>query len=105
MKNSPQKLITMYVTSGWQDDVREVFVTRFTDKSVWRPMAEPMTNREGKTRIDRRETRHSRYAHYFETHAEAKSWLVNRAERHVESCKTRLSQARETLSKVMGIKP
>jgi hypothetical protein len=96
MANSAMyKNLTMYKVTSLRDDIVEVEVSRFNDKSVWR-IFEGGVLRVG----ERREKRFSDYGRYYETRDEAREYLIARIERRVKVMKEQLLKAETALKRI-----
>jgi hypothetical protein len=89
-----------YMTGGFESPIEEVEVVKETKKSVW-------VKREGWAKgtesIDRCHKRAS-WHNYFDTWEEAHAFLMDKAQREVDSLRRQLELAKGKLGNIKGMK-
>jgi hypothetical protein len=87
--------MTLYRTGKYSIKIDAVEVERATDSSVW---VFPFFGSKL-----RRYKKHSAYEDYFDTWAEAKTFLQSRSEHKIQSLRMQLNVAEGTLGNVRGM--
>ena len=80
-----------YITR-WGNTIEMVEVMRESEHSVW-------------LRGGKRQKKHSSWRSYFDSWEEAHGYILERAERKVNSIKLRLNSAQGELGNIKGLKP
>lgn len=96
--------IMKFKTGYSADKIEEVEVLRETEQSVFlRVNSSSLAGRKGTN--ERRDAKRSTYVQYHDTWADAHAFLVGKAQRDVESLRSRLEQAKGRLGQIKGMKP
>ncbi|MGZ3351739.1 MAG: hypothetical protein ACXU89_22660 [Xanthobacteraceae bacterium] len=96
--------IVKFKTSFSADKIEEIEVVRETEQSVFLPVnARFLAGKKGVN--ERRDAKRSTYVQYHDTWADAHAFLVGKAQREVESLRSRLEQAKGKLGQIKGMKP
>lgn len=96
--------IVKFKTSFSADKIEEIEVVRETEQSVFLPVnGRSLAGKKGVN--ERRDAKRSTYVQYHDTWADAHAFLVGKAQREVESLRSRLEQAKGKLGQIKGMKP